>query len=132
VLLSLSSLTAQQVDRQNIHERVWAIVPIIGKGTAEDPKRPAYIPAPPPPGQAPAPNPIIGFSMQVSDDGKFALVQFVARDRAAFKELLADTRPEVKVFEKGKATRTQIEQAFRVQKRDFDLDKPWLPWRTLR
>jgi hypothetical protein len=47
----------------------------------------------------------------------------VARDRAAFKDLLADKSADVKVFEKGKAKKVDIETAFRTFKKDFDLDQ---------
>lgn len=117
-------LSAQQtVDRRNMYERVWAVVPMIGSGTADDPLRPDYIPAPPPPGTPPSTDGIIGFTMVLSDDGKHALVQFVAKDRKAFKGLLADTRVDVKVFEKGKAKRQDIETAFQTFKKDFNLDQ---------
>jgi len=44
---AIGSLSAQQrVDPRNMYERVIAIVPVIGKGTLEDPKRPMYAPAP--------------------------------------------------------------------------------------
>ena len=59
----------------------------------------------------------------MSYNGKFALVEFVARNRAAFKELLADGNPEVKVFIKGKDKREDIDKEFKKHKKDFDLDK---------
>ncbi|MCI0351717.1 MAG: hypothetical protein L0Z53_20040 [Acidobacteriales bacterium] len=117
-------LSAQhRVDARNLHERIWAVVPVIGAGTAEDPKRPAYTPAPPRRGEAPVASPIIGYSAQFSEDGEFALVEFVARDRSAFREILADRRPGVRVFEKGKAQRAEVEAEFRKHKRDFDFDR---------
>jgi len=121
--LCVSLLAQDRVDRKNLHERVWAVVPMIGTGTADDPLRPAYIPAPSPPGTPVSTDGIIGFTMQLTDDGKHAIVQFVARDRAAFKDLLADKSPDVKVFEKGKAKKDDIEKEFRKFKKDFDLDQ---------
>ena len=132
VLLFLClSLAAQlQVDRRNLHERIFAVVPIIGTGTAEDPFRPAHTPAPPPldaqtgAPQAQAPSEgIIGYSMVRTDDGKHAIVQLVARDRSAFKDLLTDNSPDVKAFEKGKAKREDIEAEFRKWKKDFTMDQ---------
>ena len=123
VCLCASLLAQDRVDRRNLHERVWAVVPMIGTGTADDPLRPAYIPAPPPPGTPPSTDGIIGFTMLLTDDGKHAIVQFVAQDRAAFKDLLADKSPDVMVFEKGKAKKEDIETAFRNFKKDFDLDQ---------
>jgi hypothetical protein len=101
-------LSAQhRVDLRNRYERVLAIVPMVGSGTPDDPMRPDYAPLPPSAAVTPlvttsslatpsSPEGIIGFSYQVNDDGKFALVEFVARSRDVFKPLLADTRPGVK------------------------------------
>jgi hypothetical protein len=102
---------------------VWAVVPMIGTGTSEDPFRPAHVAAPSPPGTPPSPDGILGYTMVLSDDGKHALAQFVARNRSAFKDLLEDNRPDVKVFEKGKSKREDIETEFRKYKKDFDLDQ---------
>ncbi len=127
-------LVAQhRVDPQNRYQRVLAIVPMVGSGTPDDPVRPDYAPLPPPAtvssatsamtsAVTPAPEGIIAFSYQLSDDGKFALVEFVARSRDVFKTLLADTRPGVKAFIKGQAQRTDIQAAFQTLKKGFILD----------
>jgi hypothetical protein len=64
-----------------------AIVPIIGKGTYDydDPRRAMYVSAP---GHVSAASRkgILAHYFVESDDGKFALVEFVAADPAAFKE----------------------------------------------
>lgn len=98
------------------------MAPLIGTGQIGDPVRPDYVPAPLAPGVKPNPNGIIGYTVQICDDHKHALVEFVALDRSAFKPLMADTRPDVKVFEKGKAKRADIEAEFKKWKTDFDLD----------
>ncbi len=95
---------------------------MVGRGTPDDPRRPLYAPVPNP-RAAPSRQGIIAFSYQLSDDGKFALVELVAANRAAFAAILADRRPDVKVFEKGKARREDIEREFRKYKRDFQLDR---------
>ena len=59
----------------------------------------------------------------MSDDGKLALVEFVALDRKAFKDVLADLNPNVKVFLKGKDKREDIETEFKKHKKDFRLDQ---------
>ena len=83
-LLALGCIASAQhrVDPRNTYERAICVVTIVGKGTIQDPKRPQY--APWPPTGAKSPNGIIAFSHQVSDDGRLALVEFVARDRSAF------------------------------------------------
>jgi hypothetical protein len=69
-----------KVSSKNIYERVWAVVPIVGAGTQADPKRPLYAPLP---GAAQTDSKtagqrkgIIAFSSVLSDDRKFALVEF--------------------------------------------------------
>jgi hypothetical protein len=115
---AIGSLSAQQrVDPRNMYERVIAIVPLIGKGTLEDPKRPMYAPAP----SAMSPTArtgIIGYTHVLSDDGKSALVEYVARDRSAFQQILAD--PTITASVKGKDNPAAIVSAFQKLKKDFD------------
>lgn len=121
---SYSNVFAQRrVDPRNRYERLLCVVPMVGAGTMADPRRPQYAPLPPARGAAPSRTGIIAFTFQPSDDGQNALVEFVARDRAAFQAILADTRPNVKIFEKGKARRSDIEAEFRKHKKNLDLDK---------
>lgn len=124
VVFSCLELVSAQtyVPQANRHERIIAIVPMIGAGTKDDPKRPAYVPTPAEMDRTAPGEGIIGFTAQISDDGRFAIVEFVARDRAVFKPILADRRTEVRVFEKGRAQKADIESAFRTHKKDFDLD----------
>ncbi|MBK9171351.1 MAG: hypothetical protein IPM24_28390 [Bryobacterales bacterium] len=102
------------------------VVPMVGQGTAEDPRRPAFVPAPPRPGDAVAERTdlagILGFTAIVSDDGRFALVEFVAEDPEAFRAIRTDARV-VKAFEVGKARREDIETEFRKHRKDFELDR---------
>jgi hypothetical protein len=96
---------------------------MVGQGTFDNPRRPEYAP---PTGAAAVDSGsvsgIIAFSFQVSDDGNSALVEFVARDRAAFKDILADKRPVVQAFSKGVAKGTDIEAAFKLLKKNFDIN----------
>ena len=113
-----------KVDPQHRYERLLAVVPMIGSGTQDDPKRPAFTPAPTKPGEErrgeAALEGIVAFTAEISDDGRFAIVEFVARDRSAFAPILEDKRPEVKAFEKGRAKREDMEREFRRYKADFD------------
>ena len=122
VCLCSSLLAQHRVDPRNMYERVLCVVPFVGAGTTDDPRRPAYAPVTPPPGTLPSRDGIVAFSFQESDDGKLALVEFVAYNREAFKDLLADTRPDVKVFIKGKHKRDDIEKEFKKHKKDVNLD----------
>jgi hypothetical protein len=122
-LSPLQSFAQQRVDLRNTYERLLMVVPMVGAGTYADPRRPLYAPLPPARGVAPSRDGIIAFSYQISDDGRFALAEFVARDRAGFKQILSDQRADVKLFEKGKAKRADIEAEFRKHKKNFDFDR---------
>jgi hypothetical protein len=119
LLLTPLALSQHRVDPRNTNERVIAAVPIVGAGTPKDPKRPQYAPWPPSRGQARTD--IISYRFEPSDDGRFALVEFVARDRKAFDAILKDKT--IKVFEKGKDKKEDIEKELKKFKKDFDLDK---------
>ena len=94
-------------------------VPFVGKGTFDDPKRPMYAPLPSAlqPGVRTG---IIGFSYVASDDGKTALVEFVARDRSAFNAILGDKT--IKAFLKGKDKKQDVEAEFKKYKKNFDFN----------
>jgi hypothetical protein len=113
-----------------MHERLLCVVPIVGTGTPDDPRRPMFAPLP---GarkavenadDSPAAEGIIAFSFEESDDGRYALVEFVARDRAAFDRITKDKSSDIKVFREDKDQRDEIEREFRKHKRSFRLDRP--------
>jgi hypothetical protein len=122
-LLAAQIATAQQrthrVDPRNMYERVLAVVPWTGAGTKADPKRAMYTPTPAQ--MTPTSRSgIIGFQCIPSDDGKLALCEYVAKDRAAFNQILAD--PSVKAFLKG---RDKVEDAvgeFSKHVKNFDIN----------
>lgn len=108
-----------RVDARNRYERVQAVVPLVGKGTFDDPKRPMYAPSPAELRLATTTGKgIIGFTHVMSDDGKLALVEYVARDRAAFQPILAD--PTIKAFLKGRNRREDVEAEFLLHKKNFN------------
>jgi len=119
LVTSCLGLAQHKVDPKNTYSRVICIVPMVGKGTPADPRRPQY--APWPPAATASRTAIIAYSHQVSDDGKSALVEFVARDRSAFQAIFNDK--SVTVFEKGKDKKSDIENALKKYKKDFDLSK---------
>jgi hypothetical protein len=108
------------VDPTQGFHRLICLVHLTGSGTLDDPMRPEYAPAP---GSAHSRAGIIAWAFQVTDDGTMAIVHFVAVDRRAFASIFADTRPEIRVFEIGKDTRTQIEAEMGMYKAGFSLDK---------
>ena len=122
VCLCAPMLAQQRVDARKTHERVLCVVPMVGSGTPDDPRRPQYAPLPSSSAAPPAADGIIAFTFQVSDDGNLALAEFVALNRDAFRDLLADTNPNIKVFFKGKDKRSDIEAEFKKHKKDIDLN----------
>jgi hypothetical protein len=108
---------------------------MVGDGTMNDPRRPMFAPnmgdpmKPVNTGAAtPAPG-ILAFQYQLSDDGNYALVEFVGADRKALAEILNSTDVRVKVFERAKAKKQDIENEFKKYKKDFSLDK-YIPVRA--
>jgi hypothetical protein len=97
------------------------LVHLTGTGTTADPIRPEYVPGDREPSRADRTG-IIAWSFQITDDKKMAIVHFVAVDRKAFASILADTRPEIRVFEIGKDSRNAIETEMKKYKHDFDLN----------
>jgi hypothetical protein len=79
----------------------------------------------PPGGTTPAPMSsrpgYLGWAMQASDDGTMAIIQIVAADHHAFDSILADTRPEIRVFEIGKTPPATIQAEMQKYKANFDL-----------
>ena len=141
VLLFLTLLlplySQQPVSMRNTHERVVAVVPMIGTGTEDDPRSPMFAPlaaemaAParvkaavadkPTVGAKPAGR-IIAYTCKPSDDGRFALVEFVATDRAALEGILKETHPDVKVFRLGEQSRKAVLTELRKFRKDFDFN----------
>ena len=117
-LVATGYLCAQRrVDPRNTYHRIVCVVPFVGAGTPADPKRPMYSPWP----ATHDPNGIIAFYYQASDDGRSAVVEFVARNRSAFQAIFSDKT--IKVFEKGVSPRSDIEAALQQVRKDFNLDK---------
>lgn len=83
-----ATLFAQRsVPPEYAYHHVWAVVPLIGTGTDADPRRPMLVPAP---DQQPATErpDLLSYQMQLSDDGKWALVEFVFHSPLAFHNFL--------------------------------------------
>jgi hypothetical protein len=112
-----SPMMAQRVDPVNMYHRVFCVVPLTGSGTTGDPVRPKYAPAQITPGSRKG---IVAYTHVLSDDGKLALVEFVAYDPTVFQALLTDNT--ITVFIKGEHKRQEIEAAFQAYKKDFDYD----------
>jgi hypothetical protein len=106
------------VDGLQRYHRLICIVHLKGNGSKDDVRRPEYAPD----AVSADRSGIIAWSMQVTDDDQMAIVQYAAVDRAAFAAILADRRPEIKVFEVGADKQSDIEAHMRKFKKDFTLD----------
>jgi hypothetical protein len=65
---------------------------------------------------------IIAYQFQESDDGNFALAEFVAVGRTGLGPILTSTAQNILFFERGKYTRQQIETAFQKYKKNFNFN----------
>jgi hypothetical protein len=118
LVLATAASAQHRVDPRNTYHRVIAVVPLVGTGTANDPIRPKYAPSEPIT-STPSPTDIIGFTQVPTDDGKSAIVEFVARSRTAFQAILADTT--ITTFEKGTENASAIEATLQKLKKGFSL-----------
>ena len=105
VCLSLQLLGQSSVSPEQMYHKVWAVVPMVGTGKPNDPRRPMLIPSPaemaadqqareasakPDPSDSTgkrkvlSPPDLVGVSMQIGDDGNTALVEFTFLNPAAF------------------------------------------------
>jgi len=120
ILVAATVFGQRRVDPRYTYVRVITVEPLRGVGTAADPKRPGYAPAAlAAPGQAQGG--ILGYVHQVSDDGRYSITEYVARDISAFKTILSDK--QITAFIKGQAPKGTIEAALKKFRKDFDLDK---------
>jgi hypothetical protein len=112
------------------NERIIVIVPMVGAGTEEDPIRPMFVPKPSE-NLAPDASQFLSVKYELSDDGQTAVVEFVARNKTAFKKILASREEGVKVFERGKHTKADLEREFRKVGSEQESDRVAV-WRGLQ
>ena len=113
LLTQLALAQFRPVDPRQTHERILAIVPMVGTGRGpDDPKRPLF---------ADTPN-LIGYHAELSDDGQYALVEFVARSRAALAPISSARDARVQTFSKTDSRRDDIVREFQKLKRKFNID----------
>ncbi len=117
---SLSVFAQHAVDPSQRYHRLICLVHYTGAGTKEDPRRPEYIPGP---NDTHDRKGIVAWSATPTDDGNHVIIHVVAVDRHAFDTILADARPDVKIFEIGKDKPDEIEAFMRQHKKDFKLDQ---------
>lgn len=116
-------------NREAMYHRIICVVPIIGSGTAKDPKRPLFAPFGPGDDAAPPLNTrakvqpdrrIIAFQSVPTDDGKAAIVMFMARSCEAFQPIFNDSRV-IEKFERKNIRERDLVIALRKYKKNFDM-----------
>lgn len=142
--LSVSIFTIKAVSAQGrgiipattSFHRVYAIVPLVGRGTFDDPTRPMFVPAEgiaarnqpsiverQRPGFAKPRTGIISYTAIPTDDGQAMIVEFVSMDRAGLREILESRAPGVQVFERGRQPDSAVDAVFKARRKDFDFTK---------
>lgn len=126
-MLAQKPAFTHNVDTSRYGERLICVVPMQGAGTATDPKRPLFMPNFRDPAQRPDPrnaSSIHSMRYVLSDDGRFAIVEIVAKDRRGLLPVINHGRNDVVVFERQRPENTKavIETRVRQFKSDFDLD----------
>jgi hypothetical protein len=96
----------RKVDPELTHDRVIAIVPIVGAGTARDPKRPMFSDLPG----------LVGFTAELSDDGRHALVEFAVKERSRLDAILVSGQ---RLARKDSAEKAALLEEFKQYKRTF-------------
>jgi hypothetical protein len=122
ILFALCSGTVfgqHAVDPAQRYHRLICLLHFTGSGRNGDSIRPEYVPGP---SDARSRAGIIAWGATPTDDGTMMIAQVVAVDRNAFAAILADTRPEIKVFEIGVDTQQAIEAFMQMHKAGFTLD----------
>jgi hypothetical protein len=96
---------------------VIVVVPMIGAGTPEDPRRPLGMPA----GEAKQDSPI-GYRYVVSDSGRLAIMVLTAPSRKHFDTALNAYGALAQDFDPLLHDRPAVERALKLIRKDFDLD----------
>ena len=119
LLVCAAALRSQGVDLRHLHERMLAVVPLTGAGTYADPRRPLFAPSSTREGGESG---ILSYEWAPSDDGQYAIVEFVAKDRSALAKVASDARV-LKAFEKGKVKKDDVEKELKKYRKDFKFEK---------
>ena len=129
LLVAVGCAFAQhRVDPFSMYARIYAIVPMIGSGTWDDPKRPMFAPRPQDmtPGSRTG---IIAYNHVESDDGNFALVEIVTVDRPHLALITGpitaqlSTIAGLQLFDRSTNSQATVQSAFQALKKNFDITK---------
>ena len=104
--LLMAQAQFRKVDPQLTHERITTILPMVGAGTLKSPKHPLYSDL----------DGITGFTAEISDDGRFALVEFVAKES---KHLTTIVNSGQRQERKDSPNKDAVLEEFKRYKRNF-------------
>ncbi len=123
-----SALAQHRVDPFSMYARIYAIVPMIGSGTWDDPKRPMFAPRPQDmtPGSRTG---VIAYNHVESDDGNFALVEIVTVDRPHLALITGPITTStdhrgLQLFDRSTSSQATVQGAFQALKKNFDITNP--------
>lgn len=129
-LLMKLSFASFHPDPAGRYERIICVVPLVGSGTVQDPKRPLFtLAADLSPNNAGigssskntlAEAGIAAFQSVPTDDGKAAIVMFVAHRYTAFKPILASPKL-IQKFERKDIPEIELVNQLRKYKHDFTI-----------
>jgi hypothetical protein len=111
VLLRILPMAAQSVPSRAATGRTLLTVPVTGRGTWDDPKRPAFVK-----------EAGVAFQFTLSDDGTMAIVEASPRTLAELRRLtdLVAKEPRAKLFLSGKDNGADVLNECKRLKKDFD------------
>jgi hypothetical protein len=129
LLVAVGAAFAQhRVDPSSMYARIYAIVPMVGTGTWDDPIRPMY--APPPQQMVPGNRTgIIAFNQVMSDNGNFALIEIVAANRPQLTLITAQMNAQLsattgfQLFDRSITPAATIQSAFQLLKANFNINQ---------
>ena len=104
--LLLAQAQFRKVDPQLTHERIIAIVPMVGLGTVKNPKHPLFSDL----------DGLTGFTAEISDDGRFALVEFVATESKFLTTIATSGQRQER---KDSPNKDAVLEEFKRYKRNF-------------
>ena len=123
-----SAFAQHRVDPGTMYARIYAIVPMTGSGTWDDPKRPMFAPVPSriTPGVRTG---IIAFNHVESDNGSLALIEIVAANRQELAKITSQMNsqlaatPGFQLFDRTTTPLATVQAAFQALKQGFDITK---------
>lgn len=106
---------AQELDKVRRLTSIIVVSPMVGKGTYDDPRRPAVIRARLGEGAEAR----IGYRYLISDDGRSAIVEISGLDNAGRAAIKASPDQASEVFERDKSTKEDVETVLKRVKKEF-------------